>query len=369
MRLRRSSMNNMIVLICCTIIINFLASACKGKPISGRSNETLRGLVVYPSDIISVGSARLIRFMRDADLNLLGIHTNSLARNPMTGEFEDLPNLKAFLLSEDGKYLLEECNKHNIFVEFESHVLKEVLPRELFDKHPEFFRMDKDGVRQRNHNMCFSSEEAYEVIEKNITEISKWLKPSTHRYLFWTDDVTGAFCNCDHCKKYSESEQALLYENKMLTILRKIDPEAVIAHLAYHNTLKAPVSINPSEGIFLEYAPINRDYNKPLSEEHLQNLKENLKIFPAETAHILEYWLDASMFSRMVRVGRDNVACVPWNIRNCERDVELYTGLGLKSITTFATWMISSDYLRKHGEDDTRKIVNEYGSVLEKYLK
>lgn len=61
--------------------------------------------MVYPGDIISTGSARLIKFIRNANFNLLGIHTNSLGRNPMTGEFDDLPGLKTFLESADGKYL------------------------------------------------------------------------------------------------------------------------------------------------------------------------------------------------------------------------------------------------------------------------
>ena len=98
-------------------------------------------------------------------------------------------------------------------------------------------------------------------------------------------------------------------------------------------------------------------------------MNENLRIFPAATAHVLEYWLDAIMFSRMIRVNRNNVAQVSWDIHYCERDVKLYTNMGIKSITTFATWMISSDYIRKYGEDNTRRLVNEYGSVLKTYIK
>jgi len=357
------------VVVVLTIFAGIFFTDCKVNVKNKDADYVFRGIVVYPSDIASVGAINLIKFMREADLNLLGIHTNSLGRNPMTGGFEDLPSLKAFLESEDGKLLLEECKKLNISVEFESHVIKEVLPRDLFDEHPEYFRMDKEGVRQKNHNMCFSSEGAYQVIEKNIIEITEWLKPTTHRYFFWTDDVGGAFCNCDLCKKYSESEQALLYENRLLTILRRIDPSATLAHLAYHNTLKAPTRIKPLNGIFLEYAPISRDYSKPLPEQHLKDLEDNLQVFPANTAHVLEYWLDASMFSRMIRVGRNNVAQVPWNIRDCDRDVKLYTGMGIKSITTFATWMISSDYIRKFGEENTLRIIYEYGSVLKTPLK
>lgn len=339
-------------------------SKCFGE--ENKTNNYYRGVVIYPSDITTVGVLDFIKYMQGADINLLGIHSNILGRNPITGASEDLANLKLFLESKEGKLLINECKKLNIDIEFESHVLKEILPRELFEEHPEYFRMDEKGVRRKDHNMCFSSEEAYQEIEKNILEVVKWLKPTTHRYFFWTDDVKGAFCNCDLCKKYSDSEQALLYENKLLTILRKIDPLATLAHLAYHNTLKAPEKVRPMDGIFLEYAPINRDYSYPLSEEQLQDLKENLKIFPANTAHVLEYWLDVSMFSGW---KRESLIKVPWSIEYCERDIELYHGLGIRSITSFGTWMLSGDYLKKYGENHVLQVINEYGLVLKKYLK
>ena len=162
--------NKVLILIILIMISGLNLIGCRdGQKI--KSNEVYRGLVVYPSDITSIGIENLIQFMRKAEINLLGIHTNSLGRNPMTGEFEDLPSLKVFLESEDGEKLLKECNKLKIYVEYESHVLKEVLPRKLFDVHPEYFRMDPDGIRQQNHNMCFSSEGAYKVIENNIIEI------------------------------------------------------------------------------------------------------------------------------------------------------------------------------------------------------
>jgi hypothetical protein len=352
-----------------TIFTGLFFTVSKGEEKPKVVDSDFRGIVVYPSDITSIGAVELVRFMREANLNLLGIHTNSLGINPMNGGFEDLPSLKAFLESKEGQLLLDECEKQHIEIEYETHALQEILPRELFDEHPEYFRMDENGERQKDHNMCFSSENAFLEIEKNIVEIVKWLKPTTHRYFFWTDDVNNTYCHCDLCKNYTGSEQTLLYENRLLHILRKIDPLATLAHLAYGNTLTAPVKVKPSDGIFLEYAPISRDYTKPLSEEHLQSLRHNLIIFPAKTAHVLEYWLDASMFSRMIKVGRNNVAEVPWNIQNCERDVKLYTGMGIKSITTFATWMISSDYVKKYGEDNTLKVVSEYGSILKKYLK
>jgi len=257
------------------------------------------------------------------------------------------------------------CEKEKIDIEFEMHVLQDILPRDLFDEHPEYFRMDEKGTRQKEYNMCFSSEGAYLEIENNLKEVCKWLKPTTHRYFFWTDDVGHAFCRCNQCREYSDSEQALIYEKRLLTIMRKIDPEAMVAHLAYSATLEAPEKVKPSDGIFLEFAPISRDYREPLSKKHVQDLQDNLKVFPAETAHILEYWLDVSMFSQW---KKDKLVEIPWNMKHCERDVQQYTSYGIGSITSFGAW-INSSYMDKYGEKKTEGTIHEYGKVLYKLNK
>jgi hypothetical protein len=352
-------MKSSLPIILCLLICSIVYACQPENPgVKKSTRQTIRGVVVYPSDIISTGSLKLVEFMRESEINVLGIHTNTLSEN--------LSDLRSFIESNEGQLLFKECEKATISIEFESHALHELLPRELFDSHPEYFRLDNDGVRKKDYNMCFSSEGAYKEIEKNIGKITKWLKPSTHRYFFWTDDVEHSFCNCDSCKKYSESEQALLFENRLLEMLRKTDSLATLAHLAYGSTYRAPVNVKPAKGIFLEYAPINRDYLKPLSDEHMQNLKENLQVFPTNTAHILEYWLDASMFSKW---DRKNLVRVPWDKSSCDRDVKFYTDLGISSITTFGTWMLNSDYFSKYGEDDTHQIVKEYGLILKRYLK
>jgi hypothetical protein len=307
-----------------------------------------------------------MEFICESELNLLGIHANTISRNPANTGFEDLTSLKSFLRSKEGQLLIDECEKKQISIEYEAHALQELLPRELFDEHPEYFRMDENGTRQKDHNMCFSSEGAYSEIEKNIVEIVRWLKPTTHRYFFWTDDVNNSYCHCELCKDYIGSEQTLLYENRLLNIIRKTDPLATLAHLAYGSTLTAPAKVKPLDRIFLEYAPIDRDLSKPIPEEHIRYLEDNLKIFPKNTAHVLEYWIDASKFSRW---DRDSLVKIPWNKHDCERDVKLYSGMGIKSITTFATWMICSDYFNLYGQDSTLIVINEYGSILNKYLE
>jgi hypothetical protein len=312
-----------------------------------------KGIAVYPDDITSIGIKKYVGIMKTAGLNLLGIHGFNDEETPA--------KIKSFIESSDGRMLYEECKKNNIDIEFETHAIHILLPRQLFGEHPEYFRMDEKGIRRNDLNMCFSSDGAYSEIKKNITEMVKWLRPTTNRYFFWTDDGMNGYCHCDSCKKYSESEQALIYENRLLKMLREINPAATLAHLAYNNTYQAPSKIKPSGGIFLEYAPIDRDLSKPVPENHVLHLANNLKVFPAQTAHVLEYWVDVSKFSGW---DKDHLVKIPWNMENCKRDAGFYKSLGISSITSFAVWL-NKDYFEQYGEDTAVKVICEYGTALD----
>ncbi|GJM28763.1 MAG: hypothetical protein DHS20C17_13980 [Cyclobacteriaceae bacterium] len=310
-----------------------------------------RGVVVYPSDLTSVGCEKWVNMANDAGLNVIALHSDT--------RLETLPKLKAFLESEQGEVFLAECKKYGINVEYELHILMELLPRQLFNQHPDFFRVDKNGKRNSDYNMCFTSKEALKIVKKNVVEMAHWIKPTSHRYFFWTDDVQ-LYCNCTECGIYSPSEQVLLYENSILEALKEYDPKATVAHLAYVETVVPPEKVKPLPGIFLEFAPIQRDYSKPLNDKLKTHLKINLEIFPPETAQILEYWLDVSMFSDW---KSDKLVKIPCSKEQCRRDVVLYESMGIKSITTFGAW-INGNYIQKFGEDYSRKILREYGEVL-----
>lgn len=312
----------------------------------------MRGVVVYPSDLISVGVRKWVDMAHPAGINLIGIHSDT--------RLETLPKLIAFLDSDKGKLFKSECEKNSIDVEYEQHILMEFLPRDLFAEYPKYFRVDKDGKRNGDYNMCFSSKPAMGIIKKNAVEMAKILKPTSHRYFFWTDDVQ-LYCHCDECSKYTPSEQVLLYENALLEALKEIDSDATVAHLAYGETIIPPVKVKPLPGVFLEFAPIHRDYTKPMSAEQINNLEGNLKVFPPESAHILEYWLDVSLFSDW---NRENLQQPPWNQDLFSRDVQIYSEAGVKSITTFAAW-INAAYIQKYGEKHTKELMNNYGQILE----
>lgn len=267
-------------------------------------------------------------------------------------------SLLSFVGTDAGKTFLAKCRKLGIDVEYEMHAMFELLPRSIFDESPDLFRMDEDGKRVREGNLCVHSERALAIICRNAVKICRALRPTTHRYFLWCDDGLPG-CRCPRCREFSDSEQALIVENRMLEAIRKLDTKASLAHLAYTNTLSAPVKVKPHPGVFLEFAPFTRSYKAPLSDpsnsKDLDALDANLKVFGAADAHVLEYWLDVSLFSGWKKPA----VRLPFDEGILREDVKTYAGLGIRSVTTFAVY-IDAEYVRMYGEPPIRA----YGEAL-----
>jgi hypothetical protein len=306
-----------------------------------------RGVVLLPEDL---SLADWPDRARKANLTTIGIHHQSSPAAVMD-----------WIKKDDGQRFLERCRKFGLQVEYELHAMKELLPRSLFRKTPEFFRMNDRGERRPDVNCCVHSERALEIIADNAVAIASVLRPTTSRFFYWGDDGQP-WCLCPKCKELSASEQAVVVENRIVAELRKLDPRAELAHLAYLNTLGPPGNVKPHQGIFLEYAPINRRYDVPYEQqdakqgEGLQALEANLRVFAKDTAQVLEYWLDVSRFSRWKRPA----VKLPWIKKVFAADVATYRKLGIQHITTFAAW-IDADYQRRFND---LGFVAEYGNGL-----
>ena len=186
-----------------------------------------------------------------------------------------------------GKEFMAMCEKKGVDVEYEIHALSYLLPRSLYETHPEYFREKEDGERDPEYNLCFSSEEAIEAMRPQIEKLLEWMHPTTHRYFFWPDDGQG-MCFCPQCRELSNADQCLLYENRLLSILKEYDPEATLSHLAYFQAIDAPTKIRASKDIFLEFAPISRNYEEPLPLTSERALRKNLPAYPGRTNLPLE---------------------------------------------------------------------------------
>ena len=319
---------------------------CKMTP-----KQEMRGVVVYPDDISSLGLEEWEKRIRLSGINVIGLHA-ATSNDP-------IDTLEAFIRSDLGRDFLAMCQSQGVDVEYELHALETLLPRSLYASPPEWFRADEHGERVADYNLCFTSAEVIEAIRPQLERLLEWMKPGSHRYFLWADDKEYKYCYCDRCKAYSPSEQTLIFENRLLALLREYDPQATLAHLAYHQTLLAPRRVRAAEGIFLEYAPILRDYDDPLPEGELRALQDNLLAFPAGTQHILEYWLDESMNSKW---KKDALQPLSFDPAQCARDVALYRSLGAASVTNFATWL-NADYVEQYGATDA--LFRSYAAAFE----
>jgi hypothetical protein len=195
------------------------------------------------------------------------------------------------------------------------------------------------------------------------------LRPTTGRYFYWIDDGRP-MCHCAACRELSDSDQALVLENRMLAALRQVDERATLAHLAYANTYPAPTQIKPAPGVFLEFAPIHRRYDVPFSKRDAQFggythgqlldcLDANLEVFGSRGAQALEYWLDESRFLRHLKPPRPPRVKIPWDRGVFRDDLKTYAQRGVRHVTTFAV-KIDGQYVRHFGQPP----LDEYGGDL-----
>lgn len=327
--------------------------SCTGNRVENNPSFQTRGIILDVNDLSTVDWPKRAK---EAGINTIAAH---ITPNQVAG----------FIESDKGQQFLAECKQYGIEVEYELHALGDLLPRNLFDEDSTMFRMTEEGRRVGDYNLCVHSERALTIICENAVKYARILTPTTGRYFYWIDD--GApMCVCPHCKEYSDSEQALLLENRIIKALRAdVDKNASLSHLAYYNTIKAPVKVKPEEGIFLEFAPFQRTWEKPINDltavredskithgEYLKCLEENLKVFPVETAQVLEYWLDVSLFSNWKKPAKE----LPWSKDIFLSDIDTYAKYGVKHISTFGVYLDSAYF--NHFQDDS--FLKEYGEGL-----
>lgn len=288
-----------------------------------------RGLVLTPGELEAMDCPALAKRL---GINLL-----------------DFGHLVVWAAKEElGQKTMAECRRLGIDVEFGYHGPSGLLPRDLFDQDPSMFRMDEQGNRVREHNLCVHSERALEIACEAAARLSAVARPTTGRYHIWIDDGMP-MCRCPKCRGLSDSDQALIFEHHLLKRLRRDDPKATVAHLAYQYTMAPPTQIKPEPGIFLEFAPIERDSRKPLADpvhaKLLEQLDANLALFGKEETQVLEYWLDNSRFSGW---KRENIRQVPWDRELFLSDLRVYAERGIRHVRTYAFWF-DADYIRRYG--------------------
>jgi hypothetical protein len=303
---------------------------------------TRRGLELVPEDLLGWGG--WLDEMKAAQLNLLILH---VSRN--------MSELVDYAATDHYAALARQAERYGIDIEWAPHALKELLPREYFAEHPEWFRMNTAGLRTPDYNMCITQPAAQEALRANAARMAKVLTPTTDRYYFWSDDGRP-WCECPSCAGLSQGDQSMLFTNIVLEGIRTVIPGAKLSGLAYLNSLEPLQEIKPAEGVFLEYAPIRRSFhyalNDPASAINRVEHRNLLNILPSyggvrPDSQVLEYWLDESLFWRAADRPTPPPK-LPFFPEVLTNDLQLYADLGFRSIVTHAV-LLGKEYRDAHG--------------------
>ncbi len=305
-------------------------------------------LIIHPHEL----SDRWIALAEELKLDRLSMH-------PIGGmsAHETLKNLLDTLKDEEFRAKIDKVTSKGIEIGYEFHALSYLLPRELFEEHPEYFRVDDKGNRTAWGNFCFSNAEARKIICKNAVKLAKELYGSSSEYYFWLDDAMRLSCHCEECKKHSFAHHQLTLMNEIATELRKEIPDAKVCYLAYYEGVAIPEDVTPVEGVFVEYAPFER-YIKPESfafeGEYLQLVKDIVKFFGNENSKVLEYWYDNSIYYR--RAGNTLVPFTP-NNEQIKADFDFYDDLGFETFSSFAC-NLCDEYVKLFGVPDFSAVID-----------
>lgn len=300
-------------------------------------------ILIHPEEL----SEPWIDRMADAGISTLGIH-------PWGGKHaaKSIQFLLDSLKTPEYRRLLDYAAQRGLEIEYEIHAAGYLMPRDLFDVRPEFFRMNENGERSPDWNFCVSNEEALDFVAKNAAELALSLYRSGKSFYFWMDDGKNVHCQCPKCRDLSPSDQQLIVTNAMLSEIRKHIPDAKMAYLAYFDSLALPKAVSRCPGVFLEYAPMEKYVAK--SEDAAQRIAHEqamvlplLDLFGREDAKVLEYWYDNSMFSKWKKPPQE----FHLDEEGMKKDIEQYRKMGFPYISTFGCFL-GPDYEELYGAPD-----------------
>ena len=311
-----------------------------------------RGILIHPEEVGNYWADILI----DSGLNLVGIHPRGGVKAA-----ETLNNMLEFVKTDAFLEFARRMRSNGIELEYEFHALSWLLNRELYSTHKDWFRMNEEGERVNDFNMCASNNDALEYVAERSVELAQKLPFTTDRYFFWIDDVR-ATCHCRKCKELTPSDQAMIIYNHILAGIRTSNKNATHCYLAYVDTMLPPRNIDPCEGIFLEYAPILRDSDLPINDtnceknrEQVQHIDGLMKVFGAKNSQVLEYWMDNSRFCGWKLPYKK----LKLNEEVLRQDVQFYKSKGFETLTSFGCFL-GEDYAREFGLPP----VKEYCEIL-----
>ncbi len=209
------------------------------------------------------------------------------------------------------------------------------------------------NVRRHFFGDTYSLSEDKSEQEENklllINYINK-LPKGINEFFLWPADVKLKMVETD--LELTISDVVLKFTNEMAEAIQTVRPGSKMSFLAYWSTFGVPKKVRPSDKVFLELAPMFRCFSHAIddktclinSDEIFPVFEGLAELFNMSESHILEYWLDASLFGRGKFSGLHGR--LPQFGEIIRQDLKYYKSKGIQNISTFAVGL-NEDYFSK----------------------
>jgi len=169
-----------------------------------------------------------------------------ISRKAGAGEREKMIKLavenqcNTLVFSLDDKFFrLRKAKYFKLIEDYDLHVeaggrdLSILLPKRLFFKHRDLFRMEQ-GRRKPAHHFCPTNPKTTDVISENAQILfARALQKVTSPRIFHLLPDEGhenTWCACPACRAFRPAEQYIIAVNTAADVLLKLDPDAKMAY-------------------------------------------------------------------------------------------------------------------------------------------
>lgn len=107
--------------------------------------------------------------MANAGIDVLGLHCigGSNAHEHLENDINNL------FCKNEYRELIDYAKSKGLEIEYSLHAMSCLLPRTLFESHPEYFRCDETGARTKKYNFCPSNEQPLNMVADNAATLAK----------------------------------------------------------------------------------------------------------------------------------------------------------------------------------------------------
>jgi hypothetical protein len=163
--------------------------------------------------------------------------------NPSAGK------LRNFLFQYDRRFS-EAIESRRFPIEIGGGFLSSLVPRSLFFRKPDLFRMVQ-GRRRNDRNFCPTNPSTLKILRENAKKMFAQY-PEVRVFHLWTDgtlenDALGSWCSCPTCRAFSPDEQALMGLNIAADALAESRSDAWLSYIVSENGIE---TIEPRPNTF-----------------------------------------------------------------------------------------------------------------------